>query len=129
MTRTQLIRAVAERADISQALAARVVHGLFEQMRDALCQERRVEIRGFGTFQVKRYEGYQGRNPKNGARIQVKPKALPVFRTGKDIHRRLNDSRLNASRLNASRLNASRLNASRLDASRLDASHLKPKQG
>jgi integration host factor subunit beta len=49
-----------------------------------------VEIRGFGSFKIKEYEGYQGRNPSTGEMVQVKPKRLPFFRVGKDLKEYLN---------------------------------------
>lgn len=48
-------------------------------MRDALLRGDRVEIRGFGSFKIKQYEGYVGRNPKTGESVQVKPKKMPFF--------------------------------------------------
>jgi integration host factor subunit beta len=44
-----------------------------------------VEIRGFGSFKVKSYKGYQGRNPRTGEVVEVKPKQLPFFRAGKEL--------------------------------------------
>jgi len=48
-----------------------------------------VEIRGFGSFKVKQYGGYTGRNPKTGKRIEVKPKKLPFFKCGKELKERV----------------------------------------
>ncbi len=92
MTKSELIRAVAQRGDVPHAMASRVVNLVFDQMRDALCEQRRVEIRGFGTFQVRQYDGYEGRNPRTRGAIQVRSKSLPVFRAGKEIRERLNSS-------------------------------------
>ena len=50
----------------------------------------RVEIRGFGSFKVKAYRRYQGRNPKTGEIIQVKDKKLPFFKVGKELKERVN---------------------------------------
>lgn len=91
MTKSELIRAVARRGDVPHAMAARVVNLVFEQMREALCDQRRVEIRGFGTFQVRQYDSYDGRNPRTRGSIKVRPKSLPVFRAGKEMRERLND--------------------------------------
>jgi integration host factor subunit beta len=52
-----------------------------------------VEIRGFGSFKVKLYEGYRGRNPKTGEVIEVKPKALPFFKVGKGLRERVDKGR------------------------------------
>ena len=50
----------------------------------------RLEIRGFGSFKVKDYEGYKGRNPKTGALIEVSSKKLPFFKVGKELKERVN---------------------------------------
>ena len=49
----------------------------------------RVEIRGFGSFKIKYYKGYKGRNPKTGETIEVKPKKLPFFKVGKELKKRV----------------------------------------
>jgi integration host factor subunit beta len=49
----------------------------------------RIEIRGFGSFTVKEYEAYQGRNPKTGDKIAVPPKKLPFFKVGKELKERI----------------------------------------
>jgi len=54
-------------------------------MTDALQSGDRIEIRGFGSFVVKEYEAYTGRNPKTGETVQVKAKKLPFFKVGKDL--------------------------------------------
>jgi integration host factor subunit beta len=52
---------------------------------------RRVEIRGFGSFVMRDYKPYIGRNPKSGEKIQVKEKTLPFFKSGKDMRDRVNE--------------------------------------
>ena len=90
MTRRELIAAVAaaEGLSIKQAeLAVKTVFGIMER---ALTEEDRIEIRGFGSFKVKSYQGYQGRNPRTGDSIQVKNKKLPFFKVGKELKERVN---------------------------------------
>lgn len=89
MTKTDLVEAVMRRRRVPRPTAERVVAVLFDGIRDALVGGRRVEIRGFGTFHVKRYKGYTGRNPRTGAPTVVAPKALPVFRVGKQLRDRV----------------------------------------
>lgn len=55
-----------------------------------MCVPDRLEIRGFGSFKVKDYEGYKGRNPKTGALIEVASKKLPFFKVGKELKERVN---------------------------------------
>jgi integration host factor subunit beta len=80
--------AAAEGISIKEAeLAVRTVFGSVEQ---ALTKEQRVEIRGFGSFKVKSYRSYKGRNPKTGEIIKVKDKKLPFFKVGKELKERVN---------------------------------------
>ena len=66
------------------------VETIFEWMTAALCAGENIEIRGLGAFHVKHYEGYQGRNPKTGEVIPVRPKRGILFRTGKELRDRVN---------------------------------------
>ena len=67
------------------------INQVLENMSHALSQGNRIEIRGFGSFKVKEYEGYAGRNPKTGGMVTVQPKRLPFFRAGKELKEFLND--------------------------------------
>ena len=66
-------------------IAKETVNLFFNSIKEALIAEDRVEIRGFGSFNIKKYDGYTGRNPKTGESVEVKPKKLPVFRAGRDL--------------------------------------------
>ena len=90
MNKSDLVEALARETGLRKRMAEWVVKEVFEAMAEALEQGRGIEIRGFGTFAVKEYEGYEGRNPKTGERIKVPPKRLPAFRMGKDLRKRLN---------------------------------------
>ncbi|MBC7358420.1 integration host factor subunit beta [Desulfacinum infernum DSM 9756] len=89
MTKSQLIEALAKAEGITLKAAELAVNVAFESMEKALIQGDRVEIRGFGSFKVKDYEGYKGRNPKTGELIEVKPKRLPFFKVGKELKERV----------------------------------------
>ena len=62
---------------------------IFGDMEKALINKERIEIRGFGSFKIKHYEGYQGRNPKTGQIINVESKKLPFFKVGKELKERV----------------------------------------
>ena len=62
-----------------------VVNAIFENMVEAMLGDERIEIRGFGSFKVKSYDGYKGRNPKTGDIIEVEGKKLPFFKVGKEL--------------------------------------------
>jgi integration host factor subunit beta len=90
MTKRELIALVAAAEDITVKEAELAVKTIFGSMQRALQKEDRIEIRGFGSFKVKWYRGYQGRNPRTGDSIQVKSKKLPFFRAGKELKERVN---------------------------------------
>ena len=90
MTRRELIAAVAAAEGVSTKEAELVVKTVFANMERALTEENRIEIRGFGSFKVKSYQGYQGRNPRTGDSIQVRNKKLPFFKVGKELKERVN---------------------------------------
>jgi integration host factor subunit beta len=85
MTKSELIHAIAARADITHAQAEMVVDLIFEEMSRALVDDRSIEIRGFGSFSPKPYRAYVGHNPRTGSPVQVASKRLPFFRVGKEL--------------------------------------------
>lgn len=92
MNKSELIRTLAEKNNIPMEQATEVVNTFFQSIKDAMVQGDRVEIRGFGSFKVKDYQGYKGRNPKTGQTVDVKPKRLPFFRPGKELKDHLNEN-------------------------------------
>ena len=90
MLKSDLIDMLVQRRGITQKQAEAAVETVFEHMKDALCRGENIEIRGLGAFHVKNYQGYQGRNPKTGEVIPVKPKRGLLFRTGKELRDRVN---------------------------------------
>ncbi len=91
MNKSELVKSLSEELDMPITEASLYVETFFDCVREALLEDARVEIRGFGSFKIKEYEGYQGRNPKSGISVDVPPKKLPVFRTGKELKDLLND--------------------------------------
>lgn len=85
MTRSGLAERVAKKAKTSALEAEWVVETIFDCMKSAFLRGERIEIRGLGTFKVRSYKGYQGRNPKTGEVVIVQPKRLPVFKVGRDL--------------------------------------------
>ena len=89
MNKSQLIERIAKEEGITIKNAANVVNVVFGSMADSLAKGDRVEIRGFGSFKVKSYNSYQGRNPKTGEIIKVREKKLPYFKVGKEMKERV----------------------------------------
>ena len=68
----------------------RIIATIFDRMVDTLAQGGRVELRGFGTFSIKRHAARSGRNPQTGEPVTVPARHLPCFRLGKTLRNRLN---------------------------------------
>jgi integration host factor subunit beta len=89
VNKAELATDVAKRTKVSHKVAKVVVDAVFEEMVKALRSGERVEIRGFGSFVIRNYGSYQGRNPKTGATVSVPPKKLPYFKVGKELKERV----------------------------------------
>ncbi len=85
MNKSDLIRVLAKETSLPLRKSEEIVNLVFDTMSNALIDDDRIEIRGFGSFMVKDYEGYTGRNPKTGDKIEVEDKRLPFFKTGKEL--------------------------------------------
>ncbi len=90
MNKSELIEALAREAALSPRKASGVATTILEAMSAALAQGDSIEIRGFGSFVVKEYDTYCGRNPKTGEKIEVRPKKLPFFKVGKELREKVN---------------------------------------
>jgi integration host factor subunit beta len=90
MNKSELIEALALETNIPLREASSITNTILEAMTDALAAGDSIEIRGFGSFVVKEYGTYYGRNPKTGEKIKVPPKKLPFFKVGKELKERVN---------------------------------------
>ena len=90
MNKLDIIQLLSKDIDIPLRKADEIVNKVFETMSDALLSGDRIEIRGFGSFEVRKYDGYTGRNPKTGEEKAVLPKKLPFFKVGKDFKEKVN---------------------------------------
>ena len=89
MNKSQLIEALANEERLPLKKADEVVTTVFGEMEAALIRGERVEVRGLGSFKIKNYDGYKGRNPKTGEIIEVGKKKLPFFKVGKELKERV----------------------------------------
>ena len=85
MNRSDLINSLKDKVALSRKDAGKVVDTFFDALKETLSKGDRVEIRGFGSFSVKSYKPYVGRNPKTGEKINVTSKKLPFFKVGKEL--------------------------------------------
>jgi len=90
MNKSQLIEALSKKENLTERQATDVVNLIFKSFTDELKNEGRIEIRGFGSFVVRVYGAYMGRNPKTGGTINVDPKQLPFFKVGKELKEMVN---------------------------------------
>jgi integration host factor subunit beta len=85
MNKSDLIAALAAKEKLTEKMATDIINLIFNGFTETLQRGGRIEIRGFGTFTVREYKRYRGRNPKTGAIIDVRPKKLPFFKVGKKL--------------------------------------------
>ena len=90
VTKSDLIERLSEALKLPKGKAEAVVNVMFDSMTSALERGERIEIRGFGSFEVRSYKAYEGRNPRTGEPVHVKPKRLPFFKVGKELRERVN---------------------------------------
>ena len=90
MTKSELVDSVSAKLSLPRGKAELVINGVFDCMERALRTGGRIEIRGFGTFEIRHYKAYEGRNPRTGVAVGVQPKRLPFFKVGKDLKERVN---------------------------------------
>ena len=91
MNKAKLIEKVSERVRIPSNAARVIVNTIFDSMRESLEKGEGIEIRGFGSFVVRQYRAYKGRNPKTGKTVDVQPKKLPFFKVGKELREKVNN--------------------------------------
>ena len=85
MNKTELIAAVAEKAELSKKDAEAAITAMVDAITEALSQEEKVQLVGFGSFEVKKREARLGRNPKTKEEIHIPASKTPVFKAGKAL--------------------------------------------
>lgn len=85
MNKTDLVNAVAESSDLSKKDAGKAVDAVFETITDSLSNGDKVQIIGFGNFEVRDRAARKGRNPQTGEEIQIPASKVPAFRAGKAL--------------------------------------------
>ena len=90
MNRADLIEALAKKEGLMKKEAYTIVNLIFNGFTDTFKKGGGIELRGFGSFTVRNYRAYTGRNPKTGNKIKVGSKKLPFFKVGKEVKERVN---------------------------------------
>ena len=85
MNKTELIAAVAEQAELSKKDAEKALTAFIEVVTDELKKDEKVQLVGFGTFEVAQRAAREGRNPLTGEKMQIKASKAPKFKAGKAL--------------------------------------------
>jgi integration host factor subunit beta len=89
VTKSELIEVLARKANLTKKKSEELVNTIFDAFFQSMVKGDRIEIRGFGSWFVKNYKSYVGRNPKTGADVFVPEKKLPFFKVGKELKKRI----------------------------------------
>jgi len=90
MTKAELVEKVAESTQLTKKHAELIVNTVFDSIVQSLRAGEKIELRGFGSFRIRRRGPRTGRNPKTGAKVDVPPKRIPYFKPGKELRELLN---------------------------------------
>jgi integration host factor subunit beta len=90
MNKSDIVARLAAKEGISEAQAAKIVNLVFETFAKTMEDGERIQLRGFGSFSVREYGEYTGRNPRSGETFRVGPKKVPYFKVGKGLSGRVN---------------------------------------
>jgi len=90
MNKSDLIEVLSKKEKLTEKAASDTVNLIFQGFIEAMKKGDRIEIRGFGSYSVREYGAYTGRNPKTGETTAVKPKKTPFFKVGKELKKRVN---------------------------------------
>ncbi|KQU23383.1 MULTISPECIES: HU family DNA-binding protein [Priestia] len=85
MNKTELVDAVAKQAELPKQDAKKAVEALFETISDTLAQEEKIQLIGFGTFEVRERAARTGRNPQTGEEMTIPASKVPAFKPGKEL--------------------------------------------
>ncbi len=85
MTKAELVEEVSRVSDLTKKHSEVIVDTVFKTIKDALHRGEKIELRGFGSFRLRKREPRRGRNPKTGDRVDVPPKRVPYFKPGKEL--------------------------------------------
>ncbi len=90
MTKAELVDEVAKGSDLSKKDAEVIVQTVLDSIVDSLQHGEKVELRGFGSFRLRKRASRQGRNPKTGEKVFVPAKSVPYFKPGKELKELVN---------------------------------------
>jgi nucleoid DNA-binding protein len=89
VTKKEIVKQISEELGLTQLKTKEIVQKTFDAIVETLLQERRIELRNFGVFEVKRRKARKARNPRTGERVDVEPKNVVIFKPGKEMEERV----------------------------------------
>ena len=98
MTKKEIVKDISEIAGLTQLKTKEVVQKTFDAIVETLLADRRIELRNFGVFEVKRRKARKARNPRTGTRVDVPPKYVVTFKPGKEMEEKIRQLDAEASR-------------------------------
>ena len=90
MTKAELVEEVSRVSDLTKKHSEVIVDTVFQSIIDAMHNDEKIELRGFGSFRIRQRRSRQGRNPKTGDRVEVPAKKIPYFKPGKELKELIN---------------------------------------
>ena len=90
MTKAELVEEVSRVSDLTKKHSEVIVDTVFKAIIEALHRGEKIELRGFGSFRLRKREPRKGRNPKTGDKVDVPPKRVPYFKPGKELKELIN---------------------------------------
>ena len=91
MTKKEIVKQISEKLGLTQLKTKEIVQKTFDAIVETLLEERRIELRNFGVFEVKRRKPRKARNPRTGERVDVEAKNVVTFKPGKEMEERVRD--------------------------------------
>lgn len=89
MTKKEIVKQISDQLGLTQLKTKEIVQKTFDAIVETLLTERRIELRNFGVFEVKRRKARKARNPRTGAKVDVEPKFVVTFKPGKEMEERV----------------------------------------
>src|SRR4051794_39770195 len=89
MTKKEIVKQISEQLGLTQLKTKEIVQKTFDAIVETLLSERRIELRNFGVFEVKRRKARKARNPRTGAKVDVEPKNVVTFQPGKEMEEKV----------------------------------------
>ena len=89
VTKKEIVKRISERSGLTQMKTKEIVQWTFDAIIETLITEKRIELRNFGVFEVKRRKARKARNPRTGAKVEVEPKNVVTFQPGKEMEERV----------------------------------------